>query len=83
MAENQLDGDNLKNLAGYKNLKSLNFAENNVTSFDQVKAIVSHFNWQEGLTELESLNLSGNPVAELDDFKEKMFGMFSKLEVRI
>lgn len=70
---NGLKGAELKHLLKYEQLHTLKFAENAVESFAELEAI-------KGLT-ICNLSLAGNPVAEKEGYKEKMFELFEDLEV--
>jgi hypothetical protein len=52
----------------------IKFAANNVKELSEVEVL-------KGLQELRNLDLAGNPVAELEGYREKMFEMFPELVV--
>jgi Leucine-rich repeat (LRR) protein len=52
----------------------IKFAANNVKELSEIEAL-------KGLEDLKNLDLVGNPVAELKDYREKIFEMFPELFV--
>jgi Ran GTPase-activating protein (RanGAP) involved in mRNA processing and transport len=71
---NGLAGTELVQLLKYKeHLHTLKFSENNVREYAELEAIKE-------LT-LCNIDLSGNPIAEKPDYREKLFEIFEDLEV--
>lgn len=52
----------------------IKFAGNNVKELSEIEAL-------KGLEDLKNLDLIGNPVAELKDYRDKIFEMFPELVV--
>lgn len=52
----------------------IKFAANNVKDLSEIEVL-------KGLKELKNLDLGGNPVAEQEGYREKIFEMFSELVV--
>ena len=74
MTDNKLSGAELKNLVKYKNLATIKFAANNVKEVSELSVLKE-------LTNLRNLDLGGNPVAETEGYREKVFEMFPELVV--
>jgi hypothetical protein len=70
--DNGLDGGQLKHLKRYQNLHTVKFIGNNVTDYAQLEEL-------RGL-EIHNLDFSGNPIAEKQDYRDKLFEMFEELE---
>ena len=52
----------------------IKFAANNVKELSELEVL-------KGLADLKNLDLAGNPVADLDGYREKVFEMFPELVV--
>ena len=74
MTDNKLSGGELKNLLKYKNLATIKFAANNVKDVSELAVL-------KDLTNLRNLDLGGNPVAEIEGYRERVFEMFPDLIV--
>lgn len=72
--DNRLSGGELKKLLKYKNLHTLKFANNRVEKIADIEVL-------RPLETLMNLDLIGNPVCDLEGYKEKMFEIFPKLEI--
>jgi hypothetical protein len=73
LSQNDLSGAELKHLLKYDQLHTIKYADNKVATFEEVEAI-------KALT-ICNLSLEGNPVAEKEGYREKMFEIFADLEV--
>ncbi|CDW79466.1 u2 snrnp-specific a protein [Stylonychia lemnae] len=72
--DNKLPGSELKNLSKYTQLRTLKFAGNLIKDFNDLDSLSS-------LQHLVSLDLAGNPIAEKDNYKEKLFEIFPNLQI--
>lgn len=72
MTDNRLAGAELKNLLKYPNLKVIKFANNQVKEISEVEVL-------KPLGQLMSIDLSENPVSQVEGYKQKMFEMFPDL----
>lgn len=72
--DNNLKGDCLADLSHLKNLKVLKLAANNIETLEDLEALKCH-------TELENLDLLGNPVCKVEGYREKVFAMLASLQV--
>lgn len=70
---NGLGGSTLKELLKYKQLHTIKFADNNVTDFGEVEALKDSL--------LGNLSFAGNPIAELPDYRDRMFELLPELEL--
>ena len=74
LANNRLNGQNLNILNQYKTLESLKLANNLIRNFTYLQSLSS-------LESLISLDLSANPVTEVNDYREQIFELLPNLEV--
>ena len=74
LSSNHLTGKDLPALASYAELRTLKLKDNEIKNLEDLKCL-------EVLKELASLNLSGNPVTEVEDYREKIYEMFPKLDI--
>lgn len=73
--DNNFGGSELKHLAKYAgSLQKLKLAHNKITIFDDLDILANFKN-------LKSLELQGNPVSKLSDFKVRIFRLIPSLEV--
>lgn len=74
MTDNRLGGAELEYMTKYKKLKIIKFANNLVKEISEIAVL-------KDLEHLMSIDLSENPVCQVEGYKEKMFEIFPKLEV--
>ena len=84
--DNKLHGQELKQLTKYTNLYTLKFANNLIKGYEDLEPLVLFLSLiilflQKSLKNLSNLDLTGNPIAQKPDYKDKLFEMFPKLEV--
>jgi Leucine-rich repeat len=73
--DNELTGAELKHLMKYSGtLQKLKLSHNKITSFDDLEFLAA-------FRHLKSLELQGNPVSKLSDFKVRIFRLLPSLEV--
>jgi Leucine-rich repeat (LRR) protein len=72
--ENELGSDALVSLTTLKNLINLTLDNNKIESLDKFALL-------KDLENLKQVNLSGNPVAETEGYREKLFELLPQLEV--
>lgn len=75
LLQNKFDGAELKNLVGkIPKVKYLFIGENEIKDIEHVTVL-------KDLKELTHLDISGTPVSELKDYREKLFKAIPTLEV--
>ena len=74
LMDNKFAGEQLSYLKKYTSLQSLSLANNNITSYEQLKDLA-------GLENLIQLDLSECIISELPDYRKKIFEMFSSLHI--
>lgn len=73
---NPIKPESFKFLIGFKTIKSLSMSYNpNIFEFSDVKPLSSY------LPELRQIDLAGSPLAQKENYREKIFEMFPKLEL--
>lgn len=72
LADNFLKGAELAHLCQCENLETIKLANNKIASIDDLKCFTS-------LKKLQSLDLLGNPVCDVDSYQEKMWEMIPTL----
>lgn len=72
--DNKLSGDELVHLAHFKTLVILKCANNQIKTIEDLNTL-------KDLPALKNLDLSSNPIAELDGYKEKIFALLPNLQI--
>mmetsp|Transcript_17444 Transcript_17444/g.19862 ORF Transcript_17444/g.19862 Transcript_17444/m.19862 type:complete len:212 (-) Transcript_17444:167-802(-) len=74
LTDNKIPGASLANLSKLVSLQSLSIGGNPISSLDDLKPLTK-------LEKLVQLDLFGSPLSEQDGYREKVFGMFSGLQI--
>lgn len=73
LSNNRLNGQNLSAINQYKSLENLKLANNFIRNFNYLQPLSN-------IESLLSLDLSANPVTEVNDYREQIFELIPTLE---
>mmetsp|Transcript_27709 Transcript_27709/g.31956 ORF Transcript_27709/g.31956 Transcript_27709/m.31956 type:complete len:212 (+) Transcript_27709:85-720(+) len=74
LTDNKIPGSSLSHLSKLVGLQSLSLGGNPISNLDDLRPLTK-------LEKIVQLDLFGSPISETDGYREKIFGMFSNLQI--